>query len=125
MVVIRQGDPADAFYVCTDGTLEVTSHGERGRRDRVLRQLEAGSYFGEIGLIERIPRTATVRALTDVTLLRIDGEAFLGALIEAPSGIASLADGVVRGLALTHPSYAADRTHELLEHETAEPVGVG
>jgi MFS family permease len=114
MTVIQQGEPADAFYVCTDGELEVTSTGERGRKPRVLRTLGAGSYFGEIGLVEAIPRTATVRSLTDCTLLRIDGATFLAALTEAPAGMPALARGVTNGLAATHPSVTAAHSQELL-----------
>jgi MFS family permease len=114
MVVIQQNEPADAFYVCTDGKLEVSSTGERGRKARVIRVLEAGSYFGEIGLVEGIPRTATVRTLVDCTLLRIDGATFLGALTEAPAGMAALARGVANGLAATHPSVTASHSQELL-----------
>jgi CRP-like cAMP-binding protein len=114
MTVIQQGEPADAFYVCTDGGLEVTSTGERGGKPRVLRTLGAGSYFGEIGLVEGIPRTATVRTLSDCTLLRIDGATFLGALTEAPAGMPALARGVANGLAATHPSVTAAHSQELL-----------
>jgi CRP-like cAMP-binding protein len=114
MTVIQQGEPADAFYVCTDGELEVTSTGERGRKPRVLRTLSAGSYFGEIGLVEGIPRTATVRTLSDCTVLRIDGATFLGALTEAPAGMPALARGVANGLAATHPSVTAAHSQELL-----------
>lgn len=118
MIVIRQGEPADAFYVCTEGDLEVTSRGERGRKPRLLRNLSAGAYFGEIGLVEGIPRTATVRTLTDSTLLRIDGATFLAALTEAPAGMQALARGVVSGLAITHPSVTAARSKELLASAT-------
>ncbi|MDX6287384.1 MAG: hypothetical protein QOG53_2869 [Frankiales bacterium] len=112
-VVVQQGDPADAFYVCVHGELDVLSTGERGRKPTLLRRLAPGSYFGEIGLIERIPRTATVRALTTCTLLRIDGETFLNALNEAPAGRAAAADGVIRGLARTHPSLRPEHAAEL------------
>jgi CRP-like cAMP-binding protein len=118
MIVIQQGEPADAFYICTDGEVEVSSTGERGRKARVLRTLGPTSYFGEIGLIEGIPRTASVRALTDCRLLRIDGATFLAALTEAPAGIAVLATGVMNGLATTHPSVMAERSKDLLASAT-------
>jgi CRP-like cAMP-binding protein len=114
MVIVQQGEPADAFYVCMEGEVEVLSTGEQGRRPTLLRRMPAPSYFGEIGLIERIPRTATVRALTDCTLLRIDGETFLTALNEAPAGRLAAADGVIRGLARTHPSVRPEHATELV-----------
>ncbi len=76
--LIREGDPADALYVLKTGEVEV----EAGARK--LATLPAGSWFGELGLLEGIPRTATVRTTAPCTLLRIDGEAFLGALSAAP-----------------------------------------
>jgi MFS family permease len=112
-VVVQQGDPADAFYVCVEGELNVLSSGEKGRQPTLLRRLAAPAYFGEIGLIERIPRTATVRALTGCTLLRIEGQVFLDALNQAPAGRMSAADGVIRGLARTHPSVSPEHAHEL------------
>lgn len=69
-VVIAQGEPADAIYVAESGELEVTAHGEDGTVVD-LPTMGPGAGFGEIGLIEGIPRSATVRALGDVVLLRI------------------------------------------------------
>lgn len=76
-VVVRQGDPADRFYVIRDGAFAVTQSGARGRRPRRLRILEAGDVFGEIGLLRSSPRTATVTARTEGVLLALDGEQFL------------------------------------------------
>lgn len=75
-VIIRQGDPADNFYVIGNGRVEVTQTDESGK-SRVLRQMSGGEFFGEIGLLSRVPRTATVTALTDCTLIVLDGAAFL------------------------------------------------
>jgi MFS family permease len=100
--VIAEGAPADAFYVVAEGDLAVSARGE-GKQVLPLGQLSAGDYFGEIGLIEQIPRTASVTAVTHAHLLRIDGEAFLAALTEsAPS--AALMDGASLRLQRTHPS---------------------
>ena len=101
-VVIAQGEPADAFYVAESGELEVTARGEDGTVVD-LPTMGPGAGFGEIGLIEGIPRTATVRALGDVVLLRIPGEAFVAALTqEAPT--AALLDGASLRLSRTHPT---------------------
>lgn len=100
--VVREGEPADAFYVVAEGRLSVTARGEADTVE-TLNDLSAGDYFGEIGLIEQIPRTATVTPTTKTVLLRIDGSAFLEALTQsAPSP--ALLDGASLRLRKTHPS---------------------
>jgi cAMP-dependent protein kinase regulator len=59
-VIIREGDPADAFYVILHGTADVTRHVDQV--EQTLTTLGEGEYFGEIGLLQDIPRTATVTA---------------------------------------------------------------
>lgn len=61
------------------------------------------SYFGEIGVFERIPRTATVTALTDLSLLSIEGDVLLRALTASPPS-SSVMETAQSRLALTHPS---------------------
>lgn len=102
--VVREGEEADAFYVIVSGELQVTSAGELGAEPVFLRTLAAGGWFGEIGLLEGIPRTATVTATTDVRVLRIPAESFLSALTAAPTGFGALREGATRRLARTHPS---------------------
>ena len=97
-VLIREGDPADALYVLKTGSVEVRSGARR------LAALPAGSWFGELGLLEGIPRTATVVTTAKSTLLRIEGEAFLGALTAAP-----LASSALEG---ARARYIAVRGHE-------------
>lgn len=100
--VVREGEPADAFYVVAEGRLSVTARGEADTVE-TLNDLSVGDYFGEIGLIEQIPRTATVTPTTKTVLLRIDGSAFLEALTQsAPSP--ALLDGASLRLRRTHPS---------------------
>jgi hypothetical protein len=101
--VVREGDPADAFYVVLDGALDITVQGE----DAPVRTQGAGTWFGEIGLLGGFARTATVTATTDVRLLRIDGDAFLDALTTTPpAGV--LLEGARSRLARTHPSLRLD-----------------
>jgi CRP-like cAMP-binding protein len=102
-VIVREGEPADALYVLVSGSVDVTARGEAGAEERALRTMPAGSYFGEIGLLESIPRTATVTAAEPCELLRIDGDAFLDALMAAPMTGTLVEDARTR-LARTHPS---------------------
>jgi predicted MFS family arabinose efflux permease len=100
--VVHQGDPADAFYLIESGTLKVTAHDETNEAVE-LASLGPGDYFGEIGLLQRIPRTATVTATSAGRLLQVPGEAFLEAV---SSGVASpsLLEGAQARLA-RNPAY--------------------
>ena len=72
--IIRQGDAGDRYFAIADGTVEVLHDGTR------LNTLERGEGFGEIALLHDVPRTATVRAVTDGRLIAIERDAFLIAL---------------------------------------------
>lgn len=75
-VIVREGDPGDAFYVIARGTARVVRRGERG--DEVaLNTLRAGDSFGEMALLEGTPRSATVRASGSVEAIRLDRAVFL------------------------------------------------
>lgn len=110
-VVVREGDDADAFYVVRSGRLEVTSSGEGGRQ-AVVATLGPDSYFGEIGILHGLARTATVRAVLDCALLRIDAEDFRAAL-ETGSASAALVSTASSRLAQTHPVLARSTTSPL------------
>ena len=73
--VVRQGAPADRFYLVDAGRLRVSQSHDGA--PVALRVLGPGDVFGEIGLLERTPRTATVTALDDGNLLALDGRSFL------------------------------------------------
>ncbi len=72
--VVEQGDPGDLLCIIVHGTVEV-------RRDgRSVAQMAAGSYFGEISLIDGQPRSATVVAVDDVVLLTLSTADFTSLL---------------------------------------------
>jgi MFS family permease len=102
-VIVREGEPAQAIFVLVEGRVEVTSRGEGGGEPVALREMEPGTYFGEIGVLEGIPRTATVTAMELCHCLRIEGDAFLAAITAGPTASTLLEDARSR-LARTHPS---------------------
>lgn len=94
-VVVRQGDRADRFYVIASGSFVVTQAAPSGENVR-LRQLGKDDVFGEIGLLQRSPRTATVTAATDGRLLALDGDRFLE-LVGSGPGLSSRLLDLYRG----------------------------
>jgi CRP-like cAMP-binding protein len=108
--VVREGRVPTHFYVVASGLLEVFSTGEGEHEMRKVASLQEGDHFGEIGLLEGMPATATVRAETDTVLYRVGAAQFLEAVSASPALASVLLDRVAGGLAKTHPSYAPART---------------
>jgi MFS family permease len=73
--VVREGDAADKFFVIDSGLVEVT------QQERFLRREGPGEFFGEIGLLRDVPRTATVVAVEDTVLWTLDRRSFLDAVV--------------------------------------------
>ena len=69
--VFHQGDPADRFYVIETGAADVVGDG------RLVTTLGPGEGFGEIALLRRVRRTATVQAATDLELQALTCDRFL------------------------------------------------
>jgi PPM family protein phosphatase len=69
-VVVREGEPADAFYVVLSGKVRVT------RGSTVLREIRAGGHFGEMALARSRTRSATVRAVGPTRVFSLSRERF-------------------------------------------------
>ncbi|MET0951695.1 MAG: MFS transporter [Aeromicrobium sp.] len=93
-VILREGESADRFYVIALGVVEVTQAG------RVLRTERTGDYFGEIGLLRDVPRTASVVALVDTVVLGLTRGDFLGAVSGVRESARIAEDVVARRLAV-------------------------
>lgn len=78
-VLCRQGDHGQEFFVIMDGEAEVTQNGKS------VAICRAGDFFGEIALIEQVPRTATVTAKTPIRFFVITSQAFFRLLDEQPA----------------------------------------
>ena len=87
--VVRIGEAGDTYYVIAAG--EAEAYDQR----RVLRAMHAGDGFGEIALLRDVPRTASVRARTDLDLLCLSRSDFLiavGGYSSAAAAAAGIAD---------------------------------
>ena len=74
-MVIRQGEPADRFYVILDGAFLVDQAAADGTTT-TLRTMGPDEVFGELGLLTGAPRSATVTAKTGGRLLALEAADF-------------------------------------------------
>jgi CRP/FNR family transcriptional regulator, cyclic AMP receptor protein len=64
-IVVRQGDTSMALYVVLSGSVRIERENESGTRTRLADSVGRHGFFGEMGLIEDEPRSATVTAFED------------------------------------------------------------
>ena len=77
-VLVEEGKPGHEFFLILDGTASVSRNG------RKVAQLGPGQYFGELALLDRGPRSATVTADSDMQVLVLGQREFAGVLDEVP-----------------------------------------
>lgn len=68
--VFRQGEPGHKFYIIVRGKVEVTRRNAEGETVK-LAVLQDGDHFGEIALLNEVPRTADIKAMSDCTFLTL------------------------------------------------------
>lgn len=90
--IVRRGDVADAMYFILSGEVEVDVQ-------PAPVHLRSGQFFGEIALIEDVPRTATVTAATECQLLVLDAGDFRRLMAQHPQ----LREKIARVAAARHP----------------------
>lgn len=90
--IITEGQPGDGFYVLEKGSATVTVRGERKAT------LEAGGYFGEMAVIDRGLRSATITTDSPTTMLHLPSSAFRSLIQRDPALAAALEAELVRRL---------------------------
>lgn len=89
--VLREGEFGESLFIILSGKASVL------KSDVSIAELSAGAHFGEMSLIERTPRSATIRAETDCEVLMIEREGFFSLLSEEQTAV-KLLWGLVRML---------------------------
>lgn len=82
-IVIQQGDRGECYYILTEGRVQVVQQDADGINETEVSQLGVGRGFGEEALLSGNPRNATVRALTDIAVMKIEARDF-ERLLKAP-----------------------------------------
>jgi len=88
--VIREGEAGEDFYVVVSGHAAVVVNGER------VRELGPGDFFGELALLRDVPRTATVRATSDLEIEVLQRVPFLTAVLGTTDAVRRAAESAER-----------------------------
>jgi uncharacterized protein YhbP (UPF0306 family) len=92
-IVVRQGGPADKFFIIVDGAVDIEQQDDAGFRK--VSSLGRGHFFGEVAIMRGTPRAATVRATEPTTLIAMDRDVFRD-LVAQSLGMTADFDQVVR-----------------------------
>ena len=116
-IVFNQGDLARGFFIILDGQVEVVR--QREGVEELVATLGPGEYFGEISLLLGVRHTATIRALTTVDLLIMNGNDFT-ALANSSSDFRDLLGGVMRKRLTDWGVESPEEIHRQAEEEATE-----
>lgn len=81
-LICREGDPGNALYIIVTGEVEVVK--SLGKDEKILGHTKPGQFVGEMAILDSAPRSATLRALNQVRILSIEGDAFNMIMLDRP-----------------------------------------
>ena len=106
--IVEEGLPGDYMYIIREGRVKVTKLSDDGR-EKILEFLDAGAFVGEMALLERAPRSASVKTLAEVRLLALSRTDFLATLRRSPDlGMAVIEELCRRLRSITAVSMGAE-----------------
>jgi CRP-like cAMP-binding protein len=94
--IAKQGAPGEEFYIITEGFVEILLGSRPDREARVIVSLGTGQVIGEMALLDQGPRSATVRAISEPTVVQVIPRQRFEALCEQDTHIGYI---VMRNLA--------------------------
>jgi len=114
--IVRQGDAGDCMFVVLGGKVEVVQ--EREGREVHLSDLGQGELFGEMSLFCGEPRSATVRAKGDASVLTVDRRTLLGHIQQDPTVAFNVIEALAGRLRHLNDLYARIRAGDRRNWET-------
>jgi CRP-like cAMP-binding protein len=126
--IFRQGDRPTAFYIVRSGTVQIVEEDPETGKERVIRTLVRGDTFGELGLIDRAPRSATARPAEDAELFEIDQSTFdrlLAAMVHVPEFAPTLEQAAEIRALRPFATLGSEDIAMLQEHGSWEKVAPG
>ena len=81
-VICREGDPGNTLFIIVHGEVDVIKL--LGKKQNILATRRDGEFVGEMAILESAPRSATLKARSDVRVLTIEGDAFTTILLDRP-----------------------------------------
>jgi CRP/FNR family transcriptional regulator, cyclic AMP receptor protein len=121
--VFQEGDPGDAWYVVFEGSVRVLKSSDTGPRD--VATLSRGECFGEMAILDGSARSATVEAVTDLTLFRFRRSRFEDLLDQGSLGAYKLVLAMARVLSGRQRDLTRQVAELLDRNREMEPVGAG
>jgi NTE family protein len=105
--LVRQGTASDSVYVVVSGRFEVWIEGQKS----AITEIGVGEPIGEVGFFAGTPRTATIIAARDSTVLELDRTSFDGVVRQVPVIQQTLLRTLARRLADSNVRAAVDLRH--------------
>ncbi len=99
-IIVYEDEPGDSLYIVLDGMVKISSYAPDGK-EIVLALLGKGSFFGEMALLDKQPRSATVTTLEDSSLGQISRGDLTPLLMEQPKITLKLLSEIVSRLRKT------------------------
>ena len=129
--IVEEGLPGDYMYILREGRVKVTKLSEDGR-EKILDFLEAGSFVGEMALLERGPRSASVKTLAPVKVLALSRTDFINLLRKSPDLAIAVIQELSRRIRSVNEQASSlsfqrvkERTMGLLERLAKDPSADG
>jgi len=126
--IVEEGLAGDYMYVMRAGRVKVTKLSDEGR-EKIMGFLDAGDFFGEMSLLDRAPRSASVKTLSEVRVLALSRTDFLGVLRRSPDAAMAVIQELTRRLREADEQASSlsfqrvkDRARGLLDRLAVEPV---
>lgn len=101
-ILFLKGDSGSSMFIIEDGTIEICVPAQSGAEDVRVSLLNQGDFFGELSLLDGLPRTATARTIHGCRLLEMKRDDFISFLTDRPAIAISMISEIGRRLRATN-----------------------